>query len=302
MAHRTPLLAFLFLFFLIGGVGAQAPAEKQSTEPKATKTQAAKTEELDPLVAQRRLVAVSLLTALADDARSFRDQALRARVQARAADAFWETDPDKARALFRRAWDEAEIVDAEAAKRLAEERQRQERAGGPVVLRGSRDIRSEVLRIAAKRDRNLGEEFLKKLSDAEERAKGETAQQRPLDPSAASLATAKRLQLARRLLEDADIERAIQFASPVLDSVNRDSIDFLSALREKNPAAADQGFLSLLARVQRDPASDANKKDDLNRSIEAAKSFSGESPQAVATLAIARFVLEKGSPDTPTLE
>ena len=44
----------------------------------------------------------------------------------------------------------------------------------------------------------------------------------------------------------------------MLDQVNRDSIIFLSALREKNAAAADQGFASLLARAERDPASDAN--------------------------------------------
>jgi hypothetical protein len=59
-------------------------------------------------------------------------------------------------------------------------------------------------------------------------------------------------------LEDGDVERALEFAGPVLDQINRDSITFLSALREKNAAAADQGFASLLARAERDPASDAN--------------------------------------------
>ena len=44
----------------------------------------------------------------------------------------------------------------------------------------------------------------------------------------------------------------------MLDQVNKDSITFLSALREKNASAADQGFASLLARTERDLASDAN--------------------------------------------
>ena len=40
-------------------------------------------------------------------------------------------------------------------------------------------------------------------------------------------------------------------------------------------------------------------KDDLNRAVEAAKSFTAEGPRAVATLAIARAILEK-SPNEPT--
>jgi hypothetical protein len=38
-------------------------------------------------------------------------------------------------------------------------------------------------------------------------------------------------------------------------------------------------------------------KDDFNRSIELAKGFSGESPRSVATIAIARSVLEKSKAD-----
>src|SRR3954465_5541987 len=40
---------------------------------------------------QRRMTALSLLTALADEAKGYHDQVLRARVQARAADALWDS-------------------------------------------------------------------------------------------------------------------------------------------------------------------------------------------------------------------
>ncbi|HLA10777.1 MAG TPA: hypothetical protein VJ023_09305 [Pyrinomonadaceae bacterium] len=254
LQHRTPLLLLVcFLGFSATGF-AQESAEKKT--PPA-KPKAVKAEEADALDAQRRLVAASLLTALADESRSFRDQALRARVGARAADAFWNTDEDKARALFRRAWDEAETADAEAARKYNEEIRRQRQDGGPFAMRRPRDLRSEVLRLVAKRDSKLGEEFLKKLAAADEQAAKEAGDPR-LDPSAAPIADAKRLQTARRLLEDGDVERAMQFASPALHSVNRDSVYFLSALREKNAAAADQGFLALLARTERNPAADAN--------------------------------------------
>jgi hypothetical protein len=42
-------------------------------------------------------------------------------------------------------------------------------------------------------------------------------------------------------------------------------------------------------------------KDDFNRSVEAVKSFTGESPRAVATLAIASAILEKGPAEVGSL-
>ena len=230
-------------------------------------------------------MAVSLLQSLADDSRSFRDQALRARVGARAADALWDTDSEKARNLFRRAWDEAEAGDAETARREAEELQRQQAASGAFLRRRPRDLRSEVLRLAAKRDRDLGEELLKKLEEASERENKEATDRSRMDSASAPVAAAKRLQLARRLLEDGEMERALQFAAPALDSINRDSINFLSALREKNPTAADQVFLSLLARAERDPASDANTVSGLSSYAFTPFLFINFSPDGGASMA-----------------
>lgn len=264
MALRTPLFAILLLLsFFLSAVSQTNPPRKPASENKATKT--TNIEEPDAVAEQRKVVAVSLLTQLANDARSFRNQALRARIEARAADAFWETDPEKARTWFRRAWEEAETADAETAKKEAAEMERLRRAGGPIVMRGSGDVRSEVLRIIAKRDRVLGEELLQKLKDGDERERKETARRlRDLDPGEASGAHEKRLDLAGRLLADGEIETAMQFAAPALTSVNRQSISFLSALREKNAPAADQAFMSLLARSQSDPASDANTVSGLS--------------------------------------
>src|SRR5216684_5214742 len=132
MTRRFPFLAvalaLLFPLVLVDGQINKEPEQtnRQKSKPTVSKDQAAKgaaVAEPDPEVAQRRTTAISLLTALADDARSFKDQALRARVQARAADALWTTEPERARDLFHRAWDAAEIGDAEMARRTAEEAQ-----------------------------------------------------------------------------------------------------------------------------------------------------------------------------------
>src|ERR1043166_2069404 len=178
--------------------------------------------EEDAEVAQQRTVATSLVSTLADEARSFKDQTRRARVQARAADVLWDSDPERARELFRRAWEAAETVDADAAKKRAEEMRRQQDEGEPMVVRGGPSLRSEVLRLAAKRDRKLGEEFLKALDEAAEKERADAAtDQRRRDPNT-RLGASQRLQLARRLVEDGEVERAIQFATPALNGVNID--------------------------------------------------------------------------------
>ncbi|MCA1616939.1 MAG: hypothetical protein LC800_23230, partial [Acidobacteria bacterium] len=141
---------------------AQQPAAKPPA--KASPARAA----ADPLAAGRRATATNLLTSLADEARGFRDSTLRSRVQAQAADALWEADQERARALFRRAWDAAEQADLDNTRRRQAEQnaprtgggqgQRTEtemRGGGPGRPGGLASIlnlpqmRSEVLRLAA---------------------------------------------------------------------------------------------------------------------------------------------------------
>jgi len=236
-------------------------AQNTFAQPKKAKPAA---EDADVEAAQQRTVAISLVTSLADEARSFKDQTRRARVQARAADVLWDTDPERARELFRRAWEAAETVDAESAKNRAEEMKRMESEGGPVVVRGGPDLRSEVLRLVAKRDRKLGEEFLKALDEAAEKERNDVApDQRRNDPNT-RLGASQRLQLARRLVEDGEVERALQFATPALNGVNNDTIFFLSALREKNSQLADAAYTNLLALAVRDPNSDANTVSGLS--------------------------------------
>ena len=235
------------------------PAKKSPT--KATKSNA-KSEETNPLALQRRTVAISLLTSLAEEARSFPDQALRARVQMRAADALWESDPEKGRALFRRAWEAADTADKEAFRRYAEERQRISSSAEPNrYLQSPPELRNEAMRLIAKRDRALAEEFLEQLTDDTMRETGgptvTAATSQTADPENPPLAIVQRLQLARQLLEEGDLARALQFADPVLDRVTTRGILFLSILREKDMGAADQRFASMLAKTVADPTSDA---------------------------------------------
>src|ERR1041384_1927753 len=77
-----------------------------------TKKAKVNSEEVDAEAAQQRTVAISLVTTLADEARSFKDQTRRARVQARAADVLWDSDPARPPDLFPRPGEAPGVADA----------------------------------------------------------------------------------------------------------------------------------------------------------------------------------------------
>jgi hypothetical protein len=228
-------------------------------KPPTTEVAKAKDEkdlEAERILRERRANAQSLLISLASDADRYGDSKLRARTLARIASALWDADAERARALFRKAWDAAESVDQEAQRKLQEEIKEQQAKRGSYAVTNPPSIRGEVLRLAARRDRKLGEELLARLN-TEKQQEAADAADRLRNFRAGSEAASQRLNLARQLL-DADVERALQFADPVLGSINQESLDFLSYLREKDAAAADQRYAALVAMADGNLQSDAN--------------------------------------------
>jgi hypothetical protein len=231
-------------------LNAQTPAAKSQSEksPSPTSTKD------DPELRQRRSVALSALEGLAIEARSYRDEALRARVQARVADAIWDQDREAARTLFRRAWEVAETLETNAPS--AGPTMPGRMPAGRTPPRPRANLRREVLQLVAKRDRQLGEEFLKRMTPKDDGARTVDASARPSNLSSAEMA--ERLRLASNFLDEGNIQRALEFADPALVQANTGTIGFLNALYEKNPAAADQRFASLLVMAAGDSSADAN--------------------------------------------
>ena len=242
------------------GPGAKAIEPKNVVPFKSTTTKGEPKEDAEAarIIRERRANAQSLLMSLASDAGSFKDQRLRARTLARVADALWDTDAERGRTLFRRAWDAAETADRESQQRQQEEIQQQKaKTGGNVAISGSPDLRGEVLRLAARHDRALAEEFLGKLKSEKQQESTEAADKLKSNPLNASETQSQRLNLARQLL-DTDVERALQFADPALVSVTMDALDFLSYLRERDAAAADRRYVTMLGMAAGNLLSDAN--------------------------------------------
>lgn len=235
--------ALIFLLPVIMFPGS-APAQIAPQRQPVPASDAARMAEADRVARQRRAQARSLLLSLASDARSFRDQTVRARTLARIADALWDTDAERGRELFRKAWEAAGRADQETVRKRQEDIQRQKaRTGGGYAIPSYPNVRGDLLRLVARRDRELSEEFLQSLkADQQLDVNGED----------------QRLTLARDLLGTGDSERALQFADSELATINVLTVDFLSWLREKNTAAADERYAAMVDTAARNVLSDAN--------------------------------------------
>lgn len=253
MPHTKPFAVLFLALGLSTVVHAQTTDSKEpvkTIKPKASSTPA---EDVD--LKERRSRARSLLVSLSSDARNFNDPMLRARSLARIADALWQVDGEQARLLFRKAWDAAELADQENDKKLQEDiRQTQARTGGGYAVNTPPNIRREVLRLAARRDRALGEEFLEKLKAQ----KLESASTAVPGPNSLGENLSQRLSVALEMLRSDALERALELADPALMVVSREGLNFLTYLREKSPTAADSRYSAMLAASANNPQSDAN--------------------------------------------
>jgi hypothetical protein len=263
LSFAFPILVVFLFVVLLPPFGS---AQKQNNS-KTTAADKDKKAEETRAEAERRAVATSLLLDIAEESSKFRDLMLRARVQARAADTLWDADQDRARDLFKKSWSAADIADKETMRRFNEEVKAAMKERGSWAGNMPTRVREEVLKLVARRDKSLAEDLLKKLDEAQKEESENAAKElkeedqspfeNPNDPYELTPAQRQRISVARSLLET-DVERAVQFADPALFRVSMDTIGFLSALREKNAALADQRYLSMLARAASDPSSDAN--------------------------------------------
>lgn len=233
------------------------PIRQDSKQTAASKSKAAQDAEAERIRDERRANVQSLLLALASDATRFNDSTLRARTLARVADQLWEADRQRARGMFRDAWDATVAAEREARERPGEERQSLATSGYSSAP-SPPNVRREVLNLATRHDRALGEEFLAKLKEQSEQ---ENAGRKNSSASAMGkidVVAYQRLEVARHLLTTDQTEQALQFADPVLGTISMWTIDFLSTVREKDSSAADARYAAMLANASANPEADAN--------------------------------------------
>ncbi|HET6979701.1 MAG TPA: hypothetical protein VFI24_25435 [Pyrinomonadaceae bacterium] len=247
----------IFLCFLLSATVTHAQT-KQAAPAKVAAANSAASEEAELELKERRAKARALLISLSSDARAFHDQMLRARSLARIADTLWRVDTEQGRLLFRKAWEAAEVADQESDKKLQEEISKQKAlTGGGYAINLPPNVRQEVLRLAARHDRVLGEEFLEKLKAQKLEAANSATTAKP-NPNRLNEAMSQRIGVASQLLQAGETDRALEFAEPALALVTTQTINFLTEAREKNADAADKRYAGLLTIAGNNPQADAN--------------------------------------------
>jgi hypothetical protein len=237
---------------------AQTADTKQAAPPKPATANSSPSVDTEVELKERRAKARALLISLSSDARTFHDQMLRARSLGRIADALWRVDAEQGRLLFRKAWEAAEVADQESDKKMQEEINKQKSVtGGGFAINTPPNVRQEVLRLAARHDRALGEEFLEKLKAQKLEAANSATAPKP-NPNRLNEALSQRIGVASQLLQIGEIDRAVEFAEPALTLVTMQTINFLSNVREKNADLADKRYAALLASYANNPQADAN--------------------------------------------
>jgi hypothetical protein len=143
---RVAILSFSMPFVVCSQVVVEKPEPKSADEKQLPARE-------EMLAAQRRSYAISEVISLADEARRYSDKALRSHVLARSASTLWDADRETSKALFQRAWDAAEMADVEA--QIPNAGENPQNAEFRRVFSRGRDQRSDVIRLAANRDRAI---------------------------------------------------------------------------------------------------------------------------------------------------
>lgn len=245
-------------------------AHAQSQRPAKT------SEKASEAVAQQNTRIVSLLDQLADQARASDNLAFAARAQAQAANLLWMQDADRARSIYKRAFqslmpgpstksrDDADRVDASQ----------------PSVVRtpspaDKLQLRSELLRQIAARDPQLAEDLARNLAESIESSKNGCADSASSDcaSNAGSLPRTPLGTVANKSREDA--ERCELLMSAALQIVDRDPQQamafaqmsvalglssnlarLLTLMRAVDAERADLLFSNAMARLERSPQVD----------------------------------------------
>jgi len=218
-------LLTLLIFLLLSP--ATALAQENTAAPPRSAEDGAAEQEL-------KQKALGLLEDVIKDSELFRHAENRIRVRAAAANVLWEHDPARARLLFK-----------EAMAGLADLLDNQEADDGPRHTRmfeGPRQLRRELLQILAQRDPRLARELLRttRAQAAGGRVtRGDVLADQPLE-----------LTLATQIAEN-DPNQAVEIAEESLSrGLSYELPGVLSALHEKNPAAASKLANQVVARLR----------------------------------------------------
>jgi hypothetical protein len=246
----------LILVFMLatGPILAQQQGPREKATPRIVgPTAQSKKQALEA----RRAQAVTLLLETAERAPDVEDLFYRARILSLVAGTLWPYEPERARQIFRRAWEAAAASDK--AEREADEAE----TGLPSDPNAEQftESRREILKQAATRDHVLAEAFLKDLKTEkdDETSRGDNQSSRSMPWRELSANGARRLAVATDLLNQGAVEKAFELAAPLVnEGVSAPLILFILEMQEQDAVAADKLYRLLVERSRNEPRADIN--------------------------------------------
>jgi hypothetical protein len=210
---------------------------------------------------------VALLEQLADQARASANLAFAVRAQSQAARLLWAQEPDRARAIYQRAFESLAPT-----TKPQEGAENTEAPRGTAVLSSSiekRQLRAELLNQIAARDPELAEELARSFAESIENQKSGCGDNAPSDCSSSGVNTTRLEPRAVTTRSREDAERCELLMSAALQVVDRDpqqAITFaqmsvalgissnlarlLTLMRTVDPERADLLFSNAVARLE----------------------------------------------------
>jgi hypothetical protein len=266
-----------------------APAEPPRENPSAAAQQS------ERLAAQQNERIISLLDQLADQARQSDDMTFAVRAQSQAATLLWPHDPERARAIYRRAF---QSVTAPTAPRSIEKTGNNDKLASNLVPAERLQLRSELLNQIAGRDPELADELARTLAESSGSkdgcpAPGGCDQISPVQTQAPAssreeverreMLISVALRIVEREPQQAMALAQMSFALGLSPNFSR----LLMLMRASEPGLADLLFSSAVARLERLPAVDLSYIHTLGSYLISAGSSARE---AMGRPLVARFL------------
>lgn len=221
-------------------------------------------------LSQQNTRIVALLEQLADQARASANIAFAVRAQSQAARLLWAQEPDRARAIYQRAFHSLVPGTPSRTRDNSESEEGPKRpAGGSPSFVEKRQLRTELLNQIAARDPELAEELARGLADFVENSKngcgengslacdsaeGSTSQVQPGVVATKSRVDAERRELlmsAALQVVDRDPQQALTFAQmSVALGISSNLARLLTLMRTVDAERADLLFSNAVARLE----------------------------------------------------
>jgi len=208
----------------------------QSESQKKGKSQpASANEELQKRIREQQVTRIlTVLSATADNAKTWTDATAASKVQAQVSDVIWDADAEIARSYLIRAWETAGKVETPKRER------------SPFRNQSPRtEARREVILVARRRAPDLSKKWLQQMAQESEQDKGERGAFDDRTPRSTLL-----LQMALQIVDE-DPEAAGALATDSLqDGISFGFQQVLIRIQEKNVALSQRVFRTALSRLR----------------------------------------------------